>query len=271
MHFVFAIKLLGSIEAYAAGRASHVRKQHRNLPIVRSFRAQKRMARGTGQVSRAAGALLAFFRCSGCSLVWLSNAPLPQEMHHHYTRLLPTGSSLPRRGRLPLTAGRLHGKKLTQRKRSGAVLDLGCSSGAFLESLKGESWERYGIEMSAECARRAEARTGGPCFCGRHHGSTFPCWKLSMSSPALTCSRAPLRASTSVLAKVREWLKPGGIFYVQVPNIDSGGGEGFRDLLARARASSPPVPLLARISQISCRVGWTAGCIAPETRRESLP
>jgi SAM-dependent methyltransferase len=162
-------------------------------------------------------------RCSGCSLVWLSNAPLPEEMHRHYTdsyhRLISqAGETSPRRWEA-------HGKKLTQYKQSGAVLDLGCSSGAFLESLKGESWERYGIEMSAECARRAEARTGAHVFVGDITEAPFP----AASFDVITCFDVleHLYEPRRVLAKVREWLRPGGIFYVQVPNIDSAEGRVF--------------------------------------------
>ena len=34
---------------------------------------------------------------------------------------------------------------MTPHKQSGALLDLGCSSGSFLESLKGEGWKLHGI------------------------------------------------------------------------------------------------------------------------------
>src|SRR5579862_7993286 len=110
--------------------------------------------------------------CPGCSLVWLSNAPAPEEMHHHYTdsyhRLIShAGETSPHRWEA-------HGKKLTQYKQSGAILDLGCSSGAFLESLKGQSWKRYGIEMSTAVAERASARTGAEVFVGDILNAPFP-------------------------------------------------------------------------------------------------
>ena len=103
-------------------------------------------------------------RCPACSLVWLSNPPEPSEMHLHYTdaydRLISaSGQNSPQRWRERKAA-------LTPHKQSGALLDLGCSSGAFLESLKGEAWKLHGIEMSADCAKIAEAKSGAQVFVG---------------------------------------------------------------------------------------------------------
>lgn len=162
-------------------------------------------------------------RCPECSLVWLSNPPGAEEMHLHYTdsyhRLISAaGETSPHRWQG-------HKKILTKFKSSGALLDLGCSSGAFLESLKGESWELSGIEMSADCARRAEARTGARVFVGDILDAPF----AKESFDVITCFDVleHLYEPVKVITKVREWLKPGGVFYVQVPNIDSAEARVF--------------------------------------------
>src|ERR1700688_5145965 len=73
----------------------------------------------------------ALVRCSACSLVWLSHPPKPTEMHLHYTnayhRLISAG------GENSPAGWRERKAALTQWKESGALLDLGCSSGSFLE------------------------------------------------------------------------------------------------------------------------------------------
>ena len=51
-------------------------------------------------------------------------------------------------------------------KPGGAILDLGCSSGGFLASLKGLPWELFGIDMSEKMAQKAKARCGASvCSC----------------------------------------------------------------------------------------------------------
>lgn len=162
-------------------------------------------------------------RCPACRVVWLSGPPAPSEMHLHYThayhRLISAaGENSP---------GRWRERKATLDlyKQSGALLDLGCSSGSFLESLPRDSWKLFGIEMSADCARTAEARSGAQVFVGDILDGPFPVDSFDV----ITCFDVleHLYEPRRVIAKVAEWLKPGGIFYVLVPNVDSAEARVF--------------------------------------------
>jgi SAM-dependent methyltransferase len=162
-------------------------------------------------------------RCPACSLVWLSDPPQPSEMHLHYTdayhKLISAGGeNSPRRWRERQAA-------LAPYKGSGALLDLGCSSGSFLESMKGESWKLYGIEMSVEGARTAEARSGAQVFVGDILDAPFP----RESFDVITCFDVleHLYEPRRIMDRVGEWLKPGGIFYVLVPNVNSAEARVF--------------------------------------------
>jgi len=114
---------------------------------------------------------------------------------------------------------------LIQYKQRGSLLDLGCSSGSFLEFLKGEPWKLYGIEMSADCAKAAEEKSGAQVFVGDIVKAPFP----PESFDVITCFDVleHLYEPRQVLDKVMEWLKPGGIFYVLVPNVDSAEARVF--------------------------------------------
>jgi SAM-dependent methyltransferase len=162
-------------------------------------------------------------RCPACSLVWLSHPPKPEEMHLHYTDayhklISAAGENSPARWES-------RKETLAQYKQSGALLDLGCSSGSFLESLPRDSWKLYGIEMSAEGARTAETRTGAQVFVGNILNAPFP----PESFDVITCFDVleHLCEPRRVMARVGEWLKPGGIFYVLVPNVDSAEARVF--------------------------------------------
>jgi SAM-dependent methyltransferase len=162
-------------------------------------------------------------RCPACSLVWLSHPPKPAEMHLHYTdayhRLISTGGqNSPERWRDRKAA-------LTQCKQSGTLLDLGCSSGSFLAFMRCESWKLYGVEMSAEGARTAEEQSKAQVFVGSILDAPFP----RESFDVITCFDVleHLYEPKQVMARVGEWLKPGGIFYVLVPNADSAEARVF--------------------------------------------
>lgn len=163
-------------------------------------------------------------RCQTCSLVWVSHPPKPAEMHVHYTdayhkMISAGGQTSPRRWRE---------RKATihQYRRSGTLLDLGCSSGSFLESLRREPWQLYGIEMSPEVASAAQANSGAKVFVGDILEAPF----RPESYDVITCFDVleHLYEPRRVMEKVTEWLKPGGIFYVLVPNIESAEARVFR-------------------------------------------
>jgi SAM-dependent methyltransferase len=162
-------------------------------------------------------------RCPNCSLVWLSDPPTPEQMHLHYTDayhklISAAGDAVEFRWGFRKRA-------INQYKQSGALLDMGCSSGAFLEFIRSESWKLCGIEMSADGAKMAEARSGAQVFVGSILDANFP----PQSFDVITCFDVleHLYEPRKIMARVSEWLKPGGIFYVLVPNIDSAEGRVF--------------------------------------------
>ena len=165
----------------------------------------------------------ALMRCSACSLVWLSNPPKPSDMYLHYTdayhKLISSA------GENSFERWRDRIQTLRRQKQAGTLLDVGCSSGGFLGFFQGESWKLYGIEMSADCAKRAEARTGAQVFVGDILDAPF----ASESFDVITCFDVleHVYQPRQAMAKVGEWLKPGGIFYVQVPNVDSAEARVF--------------------------------------------
>jgi len=115
--------------------------------------------------------------------------------------------------------------ELLRYRSGGTILDLGCGSGGFLASFAGTSWRLFGIEMSREMAGVAGTRCGAEVFIGDILDAPFP----PGSFDAITCFHVfeHVYQPGAVLAKVSEWLKPGGIFYTMMPNIDSAGARIF--------------------------------------------
>ncbi len=162
-------------------------------------------------------------RCTACSLIRLSRPPKPAEMGKHYSRAydeLIAGAGEDAEDRW-----RTRKQELAKYKQSGALLDLGCSSGSFLTSMRSRSWELFGIEMSPESGKIARTKSGGEIFIGNILEAPFEPEMFDV----ITCFDVleHLYEPVQVMSRVAEWLKPGGIFFVQVPNINSAESRVF--------------------------------------------
>jgi len=162
-------------------------------------------------------------RCPKCSLVWLKNPPSPSEMGDHYgpdyDRTIADAAKASTHW-LPCR------DELLRLKSGGSLLDLGCGSGGFLGAIKSPSWKLYGVEMSENAAKLARQRCGAEVYIGDVLDAPFP----PNSFDAITCFNVfeHMYEPREVLCKVAEWLKPGGVFYTMMPNIDSAGARIFR-------------------------------------------
>jgi SAM-dependent methyltransferase len=155
-------------------------------------------------------------RCKACSCVWLSNPPQPEEMTFHYGpdyyRGIAMAGEAPKRWRK-------QGVVISRYKQSGDILDIGCSSGGFLGTLKGQLWRLYGIEIAGAMADRARVNTGAEVFVGDALSAPF----AVESFDVVTCFDVleHVYDPLGLLKKAHEWLRPGGIFYTMLPNINS--------------------------------------------------
>ena len=162
-------------------------------------------------------------RCSACSHIWIGNAPTPERLALYYS--LEYHQALEHSGDHDTQRWSRQKRVLSEYKTEGSILDIGCSAGGFLAHLAGGPWKLYGIEASAITAEKARAVTGGEIFAGDVMSANF----APQTFDVITCSDVleHLYDPRAVIQKVSTWLKPGGIFYVFVPNIHSWEARAF--------------------------------------------
>jgi len=156
-------------------------------------------------------------RCDSCSLVWLDSPPRPEEMPHHYGAdyhrvvVESVEIDLLKRWHHPRS-------RVLELCRGGALLDIGCSSGGFLRTLNRKDWELYGVEISPNEATMAAESTGAQVFVGDILDAPF----APETFDVITALHAMEHVyhPQEVIRKIWQWLKPGGILYLQTPNID---------------------------------------------------
>jgi SAM-dependent methyltransferase len=163
-------------------------------------------------------------RCASCSMVWLDDPPSKSEMGMHYGP--DYDRTISEAAKAPQHWFDRRNEVLRLKPGGGAILDLGCATGGFLSTLQGPSWKLFGIEMSEEAAREVRSRCGAEVFVGDILDAPFP----PNSFDVITCFNVfeHVYEPKEVLARVAKWLKPGGVFYTLMPNIDSAGARIFR-------------------------------------------
>jgi SAM-dependent methyltransferase len=159
-------------------------------------------------------------RCQACGTVWLHDPPAPAEMGQHYTEDYHRAIALAGEGtKSAMARWKDQVKRIASCKAGGDLLDIGCSSGGFLSTMKGPAWNLSGIEMEESTAQRAREISGASVFVGDVMDAPFP----RGSFDVITCFDVleHVYSPRQFLGKVSEWLKPGGIYYALMPNIDS--------------------------------------------------
>jgi SAM-dependent methyltransferase len=156
--------------------------------------------------------------CQKCSFVWLDNMPAPEEMAYHYGEDYHRAVTVSGEVKLLKRWGPTR-KTVMDLGRPGALLDVGCSSGPFLRTLRDGPWKLYGLEISPDEAKRAEASSGAKVFVGTVLDAPFPDESFEVVTACHFLEHA--HKLKEVVETMRRWLKPGGILYIQVPNIES--------------------------------------------------
>lgn len=100
----------------------------------------------------------------------------------------------------------------------GRILDIGCGAGHFLDGLKSAGWETWGVDISADAARTAEAHG--------HHVISGDVTRVDLPAHYFDVVRLwhtleHVHDPVSVLQAARACLKPGGNLIIGVPNVSS--------------------------------------------------
>jgi SAM-dependent methyltransferase len=106
----------------------------------------------------------------------------------------------------------------------GRLLDVGCATGKFLRQMGAVGWQLAGIELDPEAA--AKARTVTPdVFEGDPVGAPLAPGRFDVVTAFHVVEHLPdpFRA----LRRMIEWLAPGGLMIVEVPNVGGVGGRMF--------------------------------------------
>lgn len=177
--------------------------------------------------------LFNYVRCNNCGLVYQNPRPNPEEILEFYPdnyECYAVKSSFERRASWLLSKAILYGmtkriSQVTRYKKEGRLLDVGCATGVFMESMrsldsrnKKINWELQGVEISPYASDIARKK-GFQVFMGRlrdahyldEYFDTITLWDVFEH----------LHDPKGDLREIHRILKKDGLLVMRLPNLDS--------------------------------------------------
>jgi SAM-dependent methyltransferase len=107
---------------------------------------------------------------------------------------------------------------------AGRYLDVGCGSGASLGVARALGWQVAGIEMDEAAAAKARRFTG-ELYVGDALSAPFAAARFDVVTAFHVLEHVP--DPVAMLRRMLEWLAPGGLLIVEVPNAGGLGAACF--------------------------------------------
>lgn len=161
-------------------------------------------------------------RCGSCALVFLNPMYSDEELAGLYPSDYYAYQDKFQTSRWKTIAKKLVGYSIGTKdphfEAPGVLLDLGCGSGWFLESMRAQGWSTYGVEISEAAAALGQKAKGLQILCGTLEQAKFPpeffdYVRSNHSFEHISCPN-------ETLEEIHRILKPGGKVLIGVPNID---------------------------------------------------
>ncbi len=171
-----------------------------------------------------------YLRCTDCGLVF-QNAKCPDK---NFSQLYPqfygahsNGSAKDFDGNINTHANAVRARTLEVFLASGALFDVGCGSGFFLEFMRRRGWEVSGLEPAKEHVVFAKEQLG-------LDNVVQGLWPLmdgnikKVNAVSFLHVIEHLNHPVENLAAARDILLPGGLLLIETPNIKSWPAQIFR-------------------------------------------
>lgn len=173
--------------------------------------------KGYDRLFHLSDASYSYVRCSDCKSVLRQTMPLLEEIRGYYPRAYAPYEEVPTVKQDWSFLGAL--------PESGAVLDIGCASGASLASflLDFPNWRVSGVDFSSEAIERAKRHlpSGSDLRSSGIEGYLAACPSASFDLVFFQHVIEHVEYPEKMLEQIQRILKPGGKLLVSIPNAGS--------------------------------------------------
>ncbi|MBN1371480.1 MAG: class I SAM-dependent methyltransferase [Anaerolineaceae bacterium] len=171
--------------------------------------------------------LTTLVKCTNCGLIYQSPRPKIDEIINHYPddyEPYQAGLAILKNktiSRLFLEIGLGSKVQLVSNvRKGGALLDVGCASGLFLNKMKQKrAWTVQGVEINPVASELAQKEFGLNIFTGTLEEAKYD--DMAFDVVTLWDVLEHLHDPASSLREIHRILKPNGIIILRLPNVDS--------------------------------------------------
>lgn len=193
----------------STGRMFNHLKEERNCPVCNSINSSIIFDKSAST----------YVKCNECTMVYLNPILNPRAIIEYYNNL-NTGQ-----GDTVSTESRFYTEIYTMgldsieeyKKQAGNILDIGCSTGFFLDIAKGKGWRTTGIELGIDEAAKAEAK--GHKLFKKTIDNLDPQEKFDAITMWDVLEHIP--NGIDQLSMIKDHLNEKGILFLQIPNSDA--------------------------------------------------
>lgn len=184
---------------------------------------------GQSKLVEAYDSSLSHFRlvkCTQCKLIFLSPRPDSNDISLYYpddylpyTKAIEEETSLFTRLSRRYDQYKRCSAVIREVSNKGKILDIGCSTGIFLQGMEARGWQTYGVEPSSYASQYARERFGldvRTCYL-EEAGFQDNFFDVVTLWDVLEHINQP----QETLIEIRRILRPGGLIMANIPNPDS--------------------------------------------------
>jgi 2-polyprenyl-3-methyl-5-hydroxy-6-metoxy-1,4-benzoquinol methylase len=159
-----------------------------------------------------------YVKCNECTMVYLNRILNPEELTNYYIHLdTGQGDNVEREADFYREIYGLGLQKISKFGNMGNLLDIGCSTGFFLDMVKHDGWNTFGIELGEEEGQRAIDK--GHTIYRQLINKLNTDEKYDAITMWDVFEHIPDGKST--LNAISSFLNPNGVLFMQIPNSGS--------------------------------------------------